>query len=67
MFVREKTVNGYTYLYLVENRRDGARHGRTSFAIWGARRPFLPQAILIVWWRPLGGTVNAPWCSMPSA
>jgi hypothetical protein len=25
MFVREKTVNGYTYLYLVENIREGGR------------------------------------------
>jgi len=25
MFVREKTVNGYTYLYLVESLREGAR------------------------------------------
>jgi len=25
MFVREKTVNGYTYLYLVENVREGGR------------------------------------------
>ena len=25
MFVREKTINGYTYLYLVENIREGGR------------------------------------------
>jgi hypothetical protein len=25
MFVREKTVNGYTYLFLVENIREGGR------------------------------------------
>lgn len=24
MFVREKTINGYTYLYLVENKRERA-------------------------------------------
>ena len=25
MFLREKTINGYTYLYLVESVRDGSR------------------------------------------
>ncbi|SCC81656.1 hypothetical protein GA0071312_2613 [Saliniramus fredricksonii] len=25
MFVREKTINGYTYIYLVENVREGGR------------------------------------------
>ena len=65
--MREKTINGYTYIYLVENVREG---GRTKAAHHPQSRTqgngFSPARISIAWPPRSDGSRNGPWSWMPS-
>ena len=46
MFVREKTVNGYTYLYLVENVRENGRTKQRIIRNLGRKEAVLASGAL---------------------
>jgi len=71
MFVREKTVNGYTYLYLVENVREDGRTKQRIIRNLGRKEAVLatgvaPRKTASCWSKrspPGSAPRRIPWCA----
>ena len=66
-FVREKTVNGYTYLYLVESVRENGRIKQRIIRNLGRKEAVLASGALGRLIASIGRSPIAPWCCVPSS
>src|SRR3954462_182174 len=68
MFVREKRINGYTYLYLVETVREGGRAKQRLIKNLGRKEALAASGALAssAWPAPSPATPSGPWSSRNS-
>ena len=62
MFVREKRINGYTYLYLVESVREDGRAKQRIIRNLGRKEAVVASGELDRLASSVGAMPSAPWC-----